>query len=170
MAMRPYPGAIDILQSSDPANIFFSAIPGAKYAPSPPRLPDKPWVAVASVTNTDHICVGFNEKGCAGGSRACIRYSLDCGANRDGLAIEKTTPGAGFDLPAVRLRGGGVGQASRPQRRFSPSSASRTMQVVSTLARPRGFSFEVMCRVLDWRSYGWVCPAFSPRARRSALS
>ncbi len=103
MARRLSPSAIEVLQSSNPANTPFSTIPGSTYAPGPPHLPDKPWVAVGSVTNTDHIYMGFNDTGKMDGKTASIRYSLDGGAHWTTSVIEKITPAGGWDSSAVRL-------------------------------------------------------------------
>ncbi len=104
LATIPKLGTIDVLRSTDPANIPFSPIPGAKYVGGQyPKIPDQPWISVVTVSNTDHIYVGFNDLTKLPGKTASVRYSLNGGATWSNFVLEKLTPGTGWDSPAVRF-------------------------------------------------------------------
>ena len=103
LAIIPMIGQIKVLSSPDPAISPFSEIAAATITRgTPPNTPDQPWIRVVTVTNTDHIFVGFNDFSVFPGRTAKVRYSLDNGTTWNETVIEKVTSGSA-DGPPVRL-------------------------------------------------------------------
>ena len=99
LALLPSGGSLNVRKSPDPTTTAFTTIAAATVNGSP----DQPWVKVVNVAGVDHIFVGFNDLSHYPGKTASIRYSLDGGTTWSTQVIEKTTPGTGWDSPAVRL-------------------------------------------------------------------
>ena len=100
-------GEINVLKSSDPtitANNF-SKIVAAKVD----NFDGQPWVRVVTVTNVDHIYVGFENERDADRCIASVRFSLDGGVTWSTTALEKANPGAENSTP-VRLAISGDGR------------------------------------------------------------
>ncbi|PWU19683.1 MAG: hypothetical protein C5B50_06125 [Verrucomicrobia bacterium] len=103
---------ISVLQSTDPlGGVGFTTVPGSTITRgSWPNIPDQPWIRVANVTNVDHILVGYNDLSRKPGKTATVRFSMDGGTTWKETIIEKSTPGAGQDSPAIRLAISGDGR------------------------------------------------------------
>jgi uncharacterized repeat protein (TIGR01451 family) len=103
LAIIPMLSQIQVLKSTDPTSIPFSPIAAATITRATGGYyPDQPWIRVVTVTNADHIFVGFNDLSVYPGRTAKVRYSLDNGTTWNETVIEKVTSGSG-DGPPVRL-------------------------------------------------------------------
>jgi len=98
--LAPLVSNFSVQRSATPAT-GFTMIPGSTYA-SGGSGPDQPWLEVKNVSGVDRIYVGFNDLSKLN-KTASIRYSLDAGATWTTIVIEKETPGAGQDSPAIRV-------------------------------------------------------------------
>jgi Domain of unknown function DUF11 len=112
-AQELFSGGIGVAVSPDPTTgAPFSPIPAATMTFAPVHGPGRriPSIRVVNVANEDHIFVGFNDTSLYPGATASVHYSLDGGASWNTTVIEKTTPAAGWDSPAVRLALSGDGK------------------------------------------------------------
>src|ERR1035441_3136419 len=63
---------------------------------------DQPWLEVATVSGVDRVYVGFNDLRGSSSKTATVRYFGTAGAIGQDLKLERVSPGAGQDSPAVR--------------------------------------------------------------------
>src|SRR6185369_12923450 len=102
---RPMQGSIEVQMSADPTTALppFSPVASSLYTTRPnSSIPDQPWLEVAEAGGEDHVYVGFNDVSQMPRT-ASVRYSLDSGLTWNSTVIERVTPGAGQDSPAVRV-------------------------------------------------------------------
>ena len=82
-----------------PLDAPFEVMAGSTFS----GLVDQPWVKVATVGGSDRIYVGFNHLHTGDGKSATVRYFGTDGASWKNIGIERLTPAAGNDSPAIRV-------------------------------------------------------------------
>jgi uncharacterized repeat protein (TIGR01451 family) len=104
LAMLPVAPQVQVRKSLDPTTTDFTTIDTiTKGYFAYGHFPDQPWIRTVTVTNVDHIFVGYNDQSVAPPRTATVRWSLDGGSAWNETVIDKMPSPYGSDSPQVRL-------------------------------------------------------------------